>query len=95
MSLKISGLSIEYLKISVTAEADVRSFPVYVCLKPSGDPAPSEWNTAQWDPSATDPYIIRYLLDGSQLTKGRYYVWVKIEGPVEKPVAKVGVMEIF
>lgn len=83
--LKISHLSVEYVKIPVTGPVELSALTVEMAILPQGQ-VPSSWETATWFGSNAS-ILIGTGTDIGALARGvTYGVWVKITSLPETPV---------
>lgn len=102
MALQISSLSLQYVRVQVTAMksgvgVDPSSDPVQMAFPSAGvAPVGGDWNTAAWEKytttSGTTYWAICLVGPGGTktLTAGRYDVWVKVTDSPEVPVEMAG-----
>lgn len=104
MSVTLSSLSTEYIRVKVVAyesgsQVDPTSKAVTFAFTADSTTEPSggDWKTGEWETDPAGPvYYARILVGptGETLTDGKYHVWVKIAGSPEIPVRRVGVLTI-
>lgn len=105
--LTISALSLEYVRVAVSAEEDG------VAVDPTGDtvqmafpaqgvaPVAGDWKAATWETDATTEPDTRYArcLVGPggtvTLAAGFYDVYVKVTDAPEVPILKAGQLRVF
>lgn len=101
-TLKVSSLSTEYIRVSVsvtkagipfdpTGDTVQMAFPL-----PNVEPVLADWKASSWE-STGGNYWARCLVGPSgtvTLADGNYDVWVKITDSPEIPVRKVGSLSI-
>ena len=95
----MSALSLEYVKVQVTAlengtaidpTTDIVSmaFPVTNVVPVSGD-----WKSASWETTPTGAYYARCLVGPGgtvTLAAGRYDIWIRVSDSPEVPVKQAG-----
>lgn len=96
--LKISELSTEYLKVTVTSNLDPTDFAPFFAFMPSlpGDePTEDDWYEARWTDDLM--YEVRILVGPPQLPLpvGRYEVWVRYQLLTEHVVEKIDMLEVY
>lgn len=105
--LRISALSLEYVRVRVSATnagaaVDPTGDTVVMAFTAEGvAPVSGDWKTASWETDATtttDSYYARCLVGPSgtvTLTAGAYDVWVKVTDSPETPVMRAGNVEVY
>lgn len=88
--------SVEYLKVPITAPADVTLGTQTVemaVLSPETRPIEDDWNTAEWADSTT----ARLLLGPGALplAAGTYKVWLRLTDTPEVPVLTAGTITVL
>lgn len=86
--------SVEYVKVPVTAPADISitSQPVSIAVVDvAARPAPGDWKTASWDGNTAKTLIGPGVLP---LSPGTYKVWVKVTDSPEVPVLVAGTITV-
>lgn len=103
--MQISSLSLQYIKVPVTAVVNGASTNptadtvVMAFVAPSVNPAPADWQIASWE-TATAPtttYYARCLIGPGgtiALPAAHYYVWVKITDSPEVPAIVAGTLTV-
>lgn len=101
---RISALSLERIKVPVTATVNGASYnptvdTVQMAFKPPKDePAAGDWLTASWE-TIGGKYHARALVGPGggviTLTKGRWNVWLKVTDNPEVPVIDAGQIEVY
>lgn len=92
MSIRISSISKEYVKVPVRANSvgedqNPTQFAVSMAFMEDGsEPELSDWVTSDWETWPDNFYMARCLVGpGSniELTNGKYDIWVRIVTPQE------------
>jgi hypothetical protein len=96
----IPDISREYVYVPVRATGDdaaqLTTLPVEMAfMTGSAEPDTGDWETAEWDDSASTP-TARILVGPTAvvLAEGTYRVWVRVTGAVEAPVRSAGRLKI-
>ena len=99
MTLAISSVSLEYVRVQVTALKSGSS------VNPTGDvvqmaftgvgvlPVSGDWKTASWETTPQNAYYAKCLVGSGgavTLAAGRYDIWVKVTDSPEVPVKLAG-----
>lgn len=105
MSISISALSLEYVRVPVYAkEAGATVDPTGLTVQmafTTTTPVTGDWKSASWETDATtdpDTYYARCLVGPAgtiTLSAGTYLVWVKITSSPEIPVKFAGGLTVY
>lgn len=100
MSLTISSLSLEYVKVQVTKDDNTNPTGDVVKMAFVADgvtPQSGDFKTADWQ-TVNSGYYVRCLVGPGgiiTLTAGLYVVWVKITDNPEIPVKRVNFLKVI
>lgn len=90
--------STEYLPISVRADVALGSQPVEAAFlaDEDADPQESDWVEAIWDTGVANQVLVLVGPDGGVFvfTPGRWYTYVRVDAPPEKPVIYAGPLTV-
>lgn len=100
MSVTISSLSTEYLRVPVRlVEAGVVQDPTALVVEfafEEGDAEPTTWVAGSWE-TAGDTYYGRVLVGPTGTINpgdGTWWLWIRVTDSPEKPVRRVGRIRI-
>ena len=92
----IQADSLEYLPIQIGADVPLGTQPVEVAILADEDaePGESDWKPAEW--ASDDKTVLILIGPGGEieLSRGRWYVYVRIDAPPEKPVIYAGPLTV-
>lgn len=92
----ILSTSLEYVTVQVEAEVELGAQDVEMAFIRDADVLPSEldWWSASWGDRPGTVEILVGPGSSVDLTPGRWYVYVRIDSPPEKPVIFAGVFTV-
>lgn len=93
----IQADSLEYLPIRIGSEIPLgtQSVEVAILADANDSPEESDWKVATWDDD--DQTVLVLIGPGGgvmTLTPGRWYVYVRIDAPPEKPIIYAGPLTV-
>ncbi|GAA3144852.1 hypothetical protein GCM10010466_39920 [Planomonospora alba] len=92
----ISSLSREYVYVFVDGATGVEDVEI-AFTTPNVEPTEAQWKPAQWhitSPRGSEARILIGPGTDAPLTDGTYQAWVRVTGPVERPVLPGGLVPI-
>ena len=104
--MKLSALSTQFFPVQVTAVLDGAAHDPttdtveFAFVPPSATPSDADWTAGIWEPpTSTDPTIhtAKILVGpwgGKALPRATYNAWLRVTDNPERPVLKVGKLEI-
>lgn len=95
--VRISSLSLEYLRVPVKAAVDPINDLVEFAFTDGPEPGDADWANGGWEDTGP-PYEARILVgpDGDvELDEGLWTTWLRISHDPERPVIMAGLVEIF
>lgn len=108
MTATIVSTSTEYVWVPLRSEhpidgpANLAAYTVDLAFVTGGDPAPSDWHPATWEPATKtiggDTYYLARLLVGPAgdvaLTDGPWNVYARVTLSDQAPVVRAGILEV-
>lgn len=92
--LRVSRLTLEYVRTTVTASADPTGDVVEFAFVTTDRPGDTDWETGGWDPDVTT-YDARILVGPGgtvELDAGTYGCWIRVTDNPERPAIYFGTM---
>lgn len=102
-SLRISALTLEYLRYPITARRDGADIDptgdavAFAVVAARTEPVSGDWKVGEWEIDGDTTYARVLVGPGGTitLTPERYDVWLRITDDPEIPVRKIGSLRVF